>query len=63
MLPEVGLGELLLTALVALVVMRPGDIPEIMRRLGVLRATLRSWGTGMWLGIQEDKTPGSQERR
>lgn len=41
MLPDIGAGELLLIAIVALVVVGPKDLPLLLRRLGQFTARLR----------------------
>lgn len=41
MLPDIGAGELLLIAIVALVVVGPKDLPMLLRRLGQFTARLR----------------------
>ncbi len=40
-MPSIGLGEMLLVAVVALVVIGPHELPEAMRKLGVFLAHLK----------------------
>ncbi len=53
MLPEIGLPELLLIGVVALLVLKPEDIPTAMHKLGVLSATLRCNLNGLLQGCME----------
>jgi Sec-independent protein translocase protein TatA len=53
MLPGVGLPELVLIGVVALLVLEPADIPPFMRKLGLWSATLRRNVQGMMDGWQE----------
>src|SRR5262245_56019003 len=41
MLPEVGMSELVVIAIVALIVVGPKDLPMLLRRFGQFRARLR----------------------
>jgi sec-independent protein translocase protein TatB len=42
MLPEIGASELLVIAVVALIVVGPKDLPQLLRRIGQFMAKLRS---------------------
>lgn len=53
MLPEVGWTELLLIGAVALIVLKPEDLPALMRKLGLWSATLRQNMQGMMDGWAE----------
>lgn len=53
MLPEVGLTEILLIGVVALVVLKPSDLPAFMRQLGLWSATARRNLQGMYEGWLE----------
>lgn len=53
MVPDIGLSELLVVLVVALVVMKPEDIPVVMRTLGVWTAHVQHFVTGIWGGWQE----------
>jgi Sec-independent protein translocase protein TatA len=55
MLPGIGLPELLLIGVVALLVLKPGDLPQFMHKLGVWSSTLRYNLQGLWAGLQEEK--------
>ena len=53
MVPEVGLTELLVIGAVALLVLKPEDLPELMHKLGLWSATLKRNMQGMWDGWAE----------
>lgn len=53
MLPDIGLGELLVVVFVVLLVGRPEDVPVVMRKLGVWSAHLQHFVRGIWAGWQE----------
>lgn len=53
MFGDIGLSELFLVAVVAIFVVRPGDLPVIMRRLGLFYAYIQSFMGGVWGGWQE----------
>lgn len=53
MLPDVGLAEILVVALVALLVMKPEDVPVVMRKAGVAFAYLQRFVSGMLSGWKE----------
>lgn len=54
MLPGIGLPELLLIGVVALLVLKPGDLPTFMHKLGVWSSMLRYNLQGLWAGLQEE---------
>jgi Sec-independent protein translocase protein TatA len=54
MLPGIGLPELLLIGVVALLVLQPGDLPKFMHKLGVWSSMLRHNMSGLWAGLQEE---------
>lgn len=54
MLPGVGLSEILVIALVVLLVVKPRDVPVIMRKAGIFTAYIRHFLQGIWAGWQED---------
>jgi sec-independent protein translocase protein TatB len=60
MLPEVGFSELLLIALVALLVLKPKDLPAFMRQLGLWSATARRNLQGMYQGWLEQAEQAPQ---
>lgn len=49
---DIGIGEILVIGVVALVLFKPEDVPEMMRRAGVTVAFLKSWVRGIWQGWQ-----------
>lgn len=53
-MPDIGLGELLVVALVVLLVTKPEDVPAVMHRLGVMVAHMRAFAAGIWAGWQEN---------
>lgn len=53
MFPDVGLSELLVIAVVALLVVKPEDLPALMRRMGILTAHMQRFVYGLWAGWQE----------
>lgn len=70
MVPDIGLGELLVVAIVVLLVTKPEDLPVVMHRFGVVVAHLRAFVGGIWGGWQEnmgmrdvlrDVTPGKDK--
>jgi Sec-independent protein translocase protein TatA len=71
MVPDIGLGELLVVAIVVLLVTKPEDLPVVMHRFGVVVAHLRAFVGGIWGGWQEnmgmrevlrDVTPGKDKK-
>lgn len=57
MFPDIGLGEVLVVALVILLVAKPEDIPVFMRKLGIFMAHVQNFLRGMWGGMQEENLP------
>ncbi|MBW0152837.1 MAG: Sec-independent protein translocase protein TatB [Phenylobacterium sp.] len=53
MLPDIGAGELLLIAIVALVVVGPKDLPMLLRRLGQFTARLRGMAAEFRASFEE----------
>ncbi len=53
MLPDVGLTELLVIGLVALFVLKPEDVPGIMRKAGLLYVQARRYLYGFAMGLEE----------
>ncbi len=60
MLPEVGFTELVLIAAVALLVLKPEDLPALMHKLGVLSATAKRNLQGMYEGWLEQADQANQ---
>ena len=58
---DVGLSELLLIVLVAVVVLKPEDVPVVMHKAGVVVAHVRHYVNGMWLGFKEKMEMGDGE--
>ena len=48
-----GLSELAIVLVVALVLLRPNDAPKLARQLGMLWVKVRMNWRGIWLGWQE----------
>jgi sec-independent protein translocase protein TatB len=64
MLPEVGLTELLVIGLVALLVLKPADVPILMRKLGLWYVHARRYLYGFAVGLEEDApTPAPPARQ
>jgi sec-independent protein translocase protein TatB len=63
MLPEVGFTELLLIGAVALLVLKPEDLPVFMRRLGLWSATAKRNLQGMYEGWLEQADEQPIKRR
>ncbi|MCA3244705.1 MAG: twin-arginine translocase TatA/TatE family subunit [Alphaproteobacteria bacterium] len=64
MLPEVGFTEILVVAVVALLVLKPSDLPAFMRQLGLWSATARRNLQGMyegWLEQAEQAAKGPKD--
>lgn len=53
MFGDIGLSELLIILVVVLVVVRPEDLPTLMRRLGIAVAHIQRFVAGVWGGWQE----------
>ncbi len=53
MFGDIGLSELIVISVVAVAVTRPGDLPVVMRRLGLMTAYVQSFIGGIWGGWQE----------
>ena len=53
MFGDIGISELLVVLVVAIVVTRPEDLPVLMRRFGVFYAYVQSFVQGIWFGWQE----------
>lgn len=53
MLPGFGFTELLVIGAIALLVLKPEDIPALMRKLGVLSSTVRQNWHGLYQGWLE----------
>jgi Sec-independent protein translocase protein TatA len=47
------LGEILMLALVAIIFLKPEDLPRVMRQLGVWTVTARRYIHGMIAGLEE----------
>lgn len=63
MLPGVGLPELLLIGVVAMLVLEPADIPKFMHKLGVWSSMLRQNIGGLWAGLHEEQQPLVQPKK
>lgn len=55
MLPDIGLGEILVVLAVAVLVVKPEELPTVMHKLGVLTAHVRQFVSGMWAGWREKR--------
>lgn len=53
MLPDVGLAEILVIALVAVLLVKPEELPGIMRKAGMMMAYGQRFVQGMWQGWKE----------
>lgn len=53
MLPDIGLSEILVIALAAVLLVKPEEIPGIMRKAGMLFAYGQRYVYGMWQGWKE----------
>lgn len=54
MVPDIGLAELLVVAVVVVLVTKPEDVPVIMHKLGVFTAHIRAFVSGILAGWQEN---------
>jgi Sec-independent protein translocase protein TatA len=52
-MPGLSLGEILMLALVAIISLKPEDLPRVMRQLGVWTVTVRRYIHGMIAGLEE----------
>jgi Sec-independent protein translocase protein TatA len=52
-MPGLSLGEILMLALVAIIFLKPEDLPRVMRQLGVWTVTVRRYIHGMIAGLEE----------
>lgn len=55
MLPELGLSEILVIALVGVLFLKPEDLPGMMHKAGVLWVQLRANGLGILKGLGEKR--------
>ncbi len=53
MLPQLGLSEIFVIALVALIFLRPEDLPKLMHRAGLFWVQLQANWSGILQGLQE----------
>lgn len=51
MLPGVGIGEILVIAVVALLAFDADEWPDMMRKAGIMMAHLNRYVQGMWQGM------------
>jgi Sec-independent protein translocase protein TatA len=52
-LPDIGLAEILVIVLVAVLAMKPEDIPVVMHQSGIFFARIQRFTAGIWAGWKE----------
>ncbi len=63
MLPEIGLLEILVVAVVAMLVLKPHDFPLVMRKLGLWSSTARQNLHGMYQGWLEQADQQTKQNK
>lgn len=53
MFPGLSIGEIAVLLLVALLVLKPEDLPRVAKQAGIWAVTLRRYVQGMMAGLQE----------